>query len=89
MGSDCNPLIVTLAVGQIVIGIASRYYSTVAIQKPVPPGLSEWTNGTFLGVTRLFWVGVASDRPPRQSSSGSPRWAAGSRWSAPTPSPRP
>ncbi len=58
-GLKLNPLIVTLAVGQIVIGIASRYYSTVAIQKPVPPGLSEWANGTFLGVTRLFWVGVA------------------------------
>ena len=36
-GLKLNPLIVTLAVGQIVIGIASRYYSTVAIQKPVPP----------------------------------------------------
>ena len=58
-GLKLNPLIVTLAVGQIVLGIASRYYSTVAIQKPVPPGLSDWANSNFLGVTRLFWVGVA------------------------------
>lgn len=54
-----NPLIVTLAVGQIVTGIAFRYYSGVGIQTPVPPGLSEWTSTRFLGVTRTFWVGVA------------------------------
>ena len=54
-----NPLIVTLAVGQIVTGIAFRYYSGVGIQTPVPPGLSEWTSTRFLGVTRIFWVGVA------------------------------
>ena len=53
-----NALIVTLAVGQIVTGIAFRYYSGVGIQTPVPPGLSEWTSTRFLGVTRTFWVGV-------------------------------
>ena len=57
-GLKLNALIVTLAVGQIVVGIANRYYTTVAIQKPVPPALSEWANGTFLGVTPIFWIGV-------------------------------
>jgi ribose transport system permease protein len=56
---NLNPLIVTLAVGQIVIGIANRYYTTIAIQSPVPPGLSAWTTTRFLGVTRIFWIGVA------------------------------
>jgi ribose transport system permease protein len=57
-GLKLNSLIVTLAVGQIVIGIANRYYSTTAIQTPVPPGLSEWTSARFLGVSRIFWIGV-------------------------------
>lgn len=57
-GLKLNPLIVTLAVGQIVAGAANRYFSTVAIQKPVPGGLTEWVSAPFLGVTRLFWVGV-------------------------------
>jgi ribose/xylose/arabinose/galactoside ABC-type transport system permease subunit len=57
-GLKLNALIVTLAVGQIVSGLANRYYTTVAIQKPVPPALSEWANGTFLGATPIFWIGV-------------------------------
>jgi ribose transport system permease protein len=57
-GLGLNALIVTLAVGQIVSGIAIRYYTSVAIQTPVPPGLREWTSTRFLGVTRTFWVGV-------------------------------
>jgi ribose transport system permease protein len=57
-GLGLNALIVTLAVGQIVTGIAYRYYSSVAVQTPVPEGLSEWTSEKFLGVTRIFWVGV-------------------------------
>jgi ribose transport system permease protein len=56
---NLNPLIVTLAVGQIVIGIANRYYTTIAIQSPVPPGLSAWTTARFLGITRIFWIGLA------------------------------
>jgi ribose transport system permease protein len=57
-GLGLNALIVTLAVGQIVAGIASRYYTSVAIQTPVPTALSEWTTTRFFGVTRIFWVGV-------------------------------
>ena len=58
-GLKLNALIVTLAVGQVVTGIVNRYYTTVAIQKPVPEGLSEWTTTPFLGITRIFWIGVA------------------------------
>jgi ribose transport system permease protein len=58
-GLGLNALIVTLAVGQIVIGIASRYYTSEAIQTPVPEGLSAWSSGRFLGVSWIFWVGVA------------------------------
>ena len=58
-GVGLNALIVTLAVGQVVNGIAVRYYTSVAIQTPVPSGLSGWTSVRFLGVTRTFWVGVA------------------------------
>jgi ribose transport system permease protein len=57
-GLKLNALIVTLAVGQVGSGVANRYYTTVAIQKPVPPGLSDWANGTFLGVTPIFWIGA-------------------------------
>jgi ribose transport system permease protein len=57
-GLGLNALIVTLAVGQIVTGIAIRYYTSEAIQTPVPAKLSAWTSARFLGVTRTFWVGV-------------------------------
>jgi ribose transport system permease protein len=57
-GLGLNALIVTLAVGQIVSGFAFRYYSSVAIQTPVPDGLAAWTTPRFLGVTRIFWIGV-------------------------------
>jgi ribose transport system permease protein len=58
-GLGLNPLIVTLAVGQIVTGIANRYYTSVAIQTPVPDRLSAWASAPLLGVTRTFWLGVA------------------------------
>ena len=57
-GLGLNALIVTLAVGQIVSGFAFRYYATEAIQTPVPPALVAWTSVRFLGVTRIFWIGV-------------------------------
>jgi ribose transport system permease protein len=58
-GLGLNALIVTLAVGQIVSGIAFRYYTSVAIQTPVPTGLSGWTSTRLLGLSRTFWLGVA------------------------------
>jgi ribose transport system permease protein len=53
-----NPLIVTLAVGQIVIGVTVRYARTIANESAVPPALSSWVIDEFLGVSWMFWVGV-------------------------------
>ncbi len=53
-----NPLIVTLAVGQIVIGVTVGYARTIANESAVPPGLSSWAIRDFLGVSWIFWVGV-------------------------------
>jgi len=57
-GLKLNPLIVTLAVGQVVAGLVNRYHKTFSIQSAVPAGLSEWTSTRFLGFTRIFWIGV-------------------------------
>jgi ribose transport system permease protein len=53
-----NPLIVTLAVGQIVIGVTVGYARTIANESAVPPGLSSWAIRDFLGVEWLFWIGL-------------------------------
>ena len=58
-GLKLNALIVTLATGQIVIGIVSRYVTTFPIQSAVPVGLSDWASSRFLGVSPIFWIGVA------------------------------
>jgi ribose transport system permease protein len=58
-GLNLNALIVTLAVGQIVIGVANRYYTSIAIQSSVPPGMSAWTSTRLFGFSRLFWTGIA------------------------------
>ena len=57
-GLKLNPLIVTLAVGLIVVGVVNRYGSTFPVQSPVPRGLSEWTSGRLLGVSPVFWAGA-------------------------------
>jgi ribose transport system permease protein len=57
-GLKLNALIVTLATGQIVVGITSRYVKTFPVQSPVPVGLSDWAASRFLGVSPIFWVGV-------------------------------
>ncbi len=58
-GIKLNPLIVTLAVGQVVIGVVNRYVRTFPIQSAVPKGLSDWTSNRILGVSPIFWVGIA------------------------------
>jgi ribose transport system permease protein len=58
-GIKLNPLIVTLAVGQVVIGVVNRYVRTFPIQSAVPKGLSDWTGNRILGVSPIFWVGIA------------------------------
>src|SRR4051812_47526192 len=59
-GLKLNALIVTLATGQIVAGIVSRYVRTFPVQRAVPRGLSDWASSRFLGVSPVFWVGVAA-----------------------------
>jgi ribose/xylose/arabinose/galactoside ABC-type transport system permease subunit len=53
-----NPLIVTLAVSQIVRGYTIEYAATVANEAAVPAGLSSWSTGQFLGISNIFWVAV-------------------------------
>ena len=53
-----NPLIVTLAVGEIVTGITVGYARSLANESAVPPALSSWAIGQFLGVIWVFWIGV-------------------------------
>jgi ribose/xylose/arabinose/galactoside ABC-type transport system permease subunit len=55
-----NSLIVTLAVGQIVVGITVGYATTIANESEVPPGLASWVTHEYIGVSSLFWVGIAA-----------------------------
>lgn len=57
-GLRLNGLIITLAVGLIVVGRVNRYGSTFPVQSPVPPGLSDWTSARIFGVSPIFWIGV-------------------------------
>jgi ribose transport system permease protein len=57
-GLKLNGLIITLAVGLIVVGRVNRYGSTFPVQSPVPPGLSDWTSARIFGVSPIFWIGV-------------------------------
>jgi len=57
-GLKLNALIVTLAVGQVVIGVLYRYGRTFPVQRPVPTGWSHWTTNRILGVSPVFWMGV-------------------------------
>lgn len=55
-----NPLIVTLAVGQIVLAWSSKYSLDVVTTQPnVPAGLSSWATGKAFGVSSVFWTGAA------------------------------
>jgi ribose transport system permease protein len=57
-GLKLNPLIVTLAMGQVVAGILSRYVRTFPVQSAVPKAFSEWASTRILGVSKIFWIGV-------------------------------
>lgn len=58
-GLNLNALIVTLAMGQVVAGVLSRYVRTFPVQSPVPGGFSRWSSTRILGVSPIFWIGVA------------------------------
>jgi ribose transport system permease protein len=54
-----NPLIVTLAVGQIVLAWSSKYSRDVVTNQPnVPEGLASWAGHKQLGVSSVFWTGA-------------------------------
>jgi ribose transport system permease protein len=54
-----NPLIVTLAVGQIVLAWNLRYAREVTNSTAVPETLSRWAGLKPLGVSSVFWTGAA------------------------------
>ena len=54
-----NPLIVTLAVGQIVFAWNLRYAREVTNSTAVPDALSSWAGEKWLGISSVFWTGAA------------------------------
>jgi ribose transport system permease protein len=54
-----NPLIVTLAVGQIVLAWSLRYSRENTNSLQVPQALSSWALEKPLGVSAVFWTGAA------------------------------
>lgn len=54
-----NPLIVTLAVGGIVLAWSSKYARENTISLRVPDSLSSWAGEKPLGVSAVFWTGAA------------------------------
>jgi ribose transport system permease protein len=57
-GLKLNALIVTLAVGQVVIGVLNRYGRTFPVQSPVPPSWIDWTTTRVFGISPVFWGGL-------------------------------
>jgi ribose transport system permease protein len=54
-----NPLIVTLAVGQIVLAWSSKYSRQAVTNNPdVPGALSSWATSKPLGISAVFWTGL-------------------------------
>ena len=53
-----NPLIVTLAVGQIVAAYSLRYARENTNSLAVPQALSSWATDKPLGVSSVFWTGA-------------------------------
>jgi ribose transport system permease protein len=58
-GFKLNPLIITLAVGQIATGAVFRYARRFPVQNPVPTGWSDWATSRIFGVSAIFWIGLA------------------------------
>src|SRR5262249_20081105 len=54
-----NPLIVTLAVGPIVLAYSSKYAREHTISLQVPDSLSSWAAQKPLGISAVFWTGAA------------------------------
>jgi ribose transport system permease protein len=54
-----NPLIVTLAVGQIVLAYSTKYAREHTVSLQVPDSLSSWASDKPLGISAVFWTGAA------------------------------
>ena len=54
-----NPLIVTLAVGLIVLAYSTKYAREHTISLQVPDSLSSWASEKPLGISAVFWIGAA------------------------------
>jgi ribose transport system permease protein len=54
-----NPLIVTLALMEILLGVSKWYAHGIANESSVPSSLSGFATDRWLGVTPIFWVGIA------------------------------
>jgi ribose transport system permease protein len=54
-----NPLIVTLAVGQIALAWGLKYSRGVVAGQTVPSRLSSWAEREPLGISAVFWTGAA------------------------------
>lgn len=53
-----NPLIVTLAVGQILFGLTLLYAKSVANESRVPDALGSFATKKLLGMNAIFWLGL-------------------------------
>lgn len=60
-GLKLNALIVTLAVGQVTIGMVThiRTWFGYPVQTPVPKGFSDWVSTRILGLSPIVWIGFA------------------------------
>lgn len=58
-GFKLNPLIVTLAVGAIVVGVVFRYGSTFPVQNPVPTGFTDLVRTRTFGLSTSMWFALA------------------------------
>ena len=53
-----NPLIVTLAVGQVVFAFGLKYSRGIANESNVPGALSSWAAQKPFGISSVFWLGA-------------------------------
>ena len=53
-----NPLIVTLAVGQVVLALGLKYSRAITNESDVPGALSSWAGEKPLGISSVFWTGA-------------------------------
>lgn len=53
-----NPLIVTLATGQIVLGLTAMYRGGIEQEARVPAAMASWAVGRLAGVSHVFWLGA-------------------------------